>query len=212
MVCLTSLEPLVLKNAPQQRCTRTAEKERNRNYTPQKTQQCDVNTITQCHRFSPSSSQSLVTQELECISKMQIHGIIKILIHAIIFIHFRPRFWKVTFVFLLTLKDLRFSFSRWTFWAVSCKAISGEELWGCQLFPSVNNNSRSLCTAPGWGETHQKWSITEQTEKHRNLIPVFSALSCLHTPGQTQAFPLEVYTPTSHYKQVPTIALQFGSH
>lgn len=184
MVCLTSLEPLVLKNAPQQRCTRTAEEERN--YTPQKTQQCDVNTITQCHRFSPSSSQSLVTQELECISKMQIHGIIKILIHAIIFIHFRPRFWKVTFVFLLTLKDLRFSFSRWTFLAVSCKAISGEELWGCQLF--------SQCWQQQQVSVHCSWVRRNTSEMEHHWADwetqkFNTSVFCTQLPAYTWANP-----------------------
>lgn len=81
------------------------------------------------------------------------------------------------------------------------------------VFPRVDDNSKSLYSVLLSEEKHIINGASQQTEKQRNLIQVFSAaLSCLHIPGKTQVFPPEVYSPSSHYKQVPTTALQFGSH
>lgn len=176
MACLTFLEPLVLKNAVQQRCTRTAEEARNS--TPQRTQQCDVNTITQSHRFSSSSSQSLVTQELECISKMQIH--------VIIFICFRQKFWKVAFVFYSLLRIYGSGFFWWTFY--SC-VLQGN-FWirtmrGCQLqsFPVLTT---SVCTVLLAEEKHHKWSITADWETQTFNTSVFCSTQL---PAYTWANP-----------------------
>lgn len=71
-------------------------------------------------------------------------------------------------------------------------------------------------------EKHIINGASKPTEEYRNLTLVLSAaFSCLNTPGQTQPFPPEVFTPASCYKQnkfkpwlsslVPTKSLKMQS-